>query len=63
MLAEAGSGRAGAVAAAPRSLGRCLVPPPFFFFLGFWFLFIKMIMKTFSERKNTHCDLKLEIIC
>lgn len=31
--------------------------------LLFCFLFINMIMRTFSDRENMHCDTKLEIIC
>lgn len=27
------------------------------------FLLTKMIMKTFDERRDMHCDIKLEIIC
>lgn len=51
---------AGSGGTAPRSLGRFLVPPLSFLFL---FLFIKMIMNTFSEREDMHYALKLEIIC
>lgn len=49
---------AAAVVATPRSLGRFVVLCLFVFCYCFWLLFIKIIMKTFSERENLHYDLK-----